>query len=341
MKQKKTLLIVILAFALVLAVAYPLYNSLSQEEAPDQLVAFPPKGNSSANQSIVPRPNQQEGTQPNRPAETEPGKLVETQPTEPPETEPSKPAETQPTEPPHTEPGKPAETQPTEPPQTEPSKPAETQPTEPPETEPSKPVETQPAEPPETEPSKPVETQPTEPPETEPSKPAETRPTEPPQTEPSKPVETQPTAPPETQPTNPPVEIEYDFTAYDGNGKAVKLSDYVGKPIVLNFWASWCGPCKSEMPEFQEVYEEMGDKVQFLMVNATVSEGSIEDAKTYIRKSGYTFPVLFDTHGEGLYVYGVDGFPTTFFLDKDGNPIVYAVGAISKQTLLQGIEMIQ
>ena len=126
----------------------------------------------------------------------------------------------------------------------------------------------------------------------------------------------------------------------DGNGNSVKLSDYVGKPIVLNFWASWCGPCKMEMPEFQQVYEDRGQQVQFLMVNATVSGDTVEKAKSYIQQNGYTFPVLFDTQGNAMDTFGVDAFPTTFFLDKTGTPVGYAVGAISKDTLLQGIDMI-
>ena len=65
-----------------------------------------------------------------------------------------------------------------------------------------------------------------------------------------------------------------DFTVYDGTGTEVRLSDYVGKPIVLNFWASWCGPCQSEMPEFDAAYEELGEDIHFLMVNMT--DGSRE-----------------------------------------------------------------
>ena len=174
--------------------------------------------------------------------------------------------------------------------------------------------------------------------------PQQENPSETPTTQPAatKPEETKPTNPPETpttQPTEPPVTMEYDFTVVDGNGKSVRLSDYVGKPIVLTFWASWCGPCKSEMPEFQQVFAEMGEQVQFLMVNATVSD-TMADAKSFINQYGYTFPVLFDTRGEALYTYGVDAFPTTFFLDKTGTVAGYVVGAISKDTLLKGIGMI-
>ena len=68
---------------------------------------------------------------------------------------------------------------------------------------------------------------------------------------------------------NEPAELTkaFDFTVYDEEGNAVKLSDFEGKPVVLNFWASWCGPCKSEMPDFEEAYGEYGEEIQFLMVN--------------------------------------------------------------------------
>ena len=180
----------------------------------------------------------------------------------------------------------------------------------------------------------------TTPPTTQPANPTETTPTQPTQPHATDPEETTaPSQPPASQPTEPPNPLEHDFTVVDGNGNSVKLSDYVGKPIVLNFWASWCGPCKSEMPEFQQVYEDREQQVQFLMVNATVSD-TMADAKSFINQYGYTFPVVFDTRGEALYTYGVDAFPTTFFLDKTGEVRAYVVGAISKTTLLQGIDMI-
>ena len=153
----------------------------------------------------------------------------------------------------------------------------------------------------------------------------------------TQPAET--TQPTESRPDNTEPDLP-DFTVSDGNGNSVKLSDYTGKPVVLNFWASWCGPCKSEMPEFQEVYEEMGDQVQFLMVNSTTSESTIENAKSFVWDNGYTFPVLYDTRAEAVTVFGIDAFPTTFFLNKTGEPVAYVVGAINRETLLKGIDMI-
>ena len=87
-----------------------------------------------------------------------------------------------------------------------------------------------------------------------------------------------------------------DMTVYDWDGKEVHLSDYIGKPIVLNFWASWCGPCQMEMPDFNEKYQELGEEVQFLMINMTDgSRETVEKASAFIEEQGYGFPVFYDT----------------------------------------------
>ena len=131
-----------------------------------------------------------------------------------------------------------------------------------------------------------------------------------------------------------------DFTAYDADGNAVQLSDYFGKPLVLNFWASWCGPCKSEMPAFQQAYEQE-DGVQFLLVNMTGGRETQADAEALLEEEGYTFPVLFDLDLDAAMTYGVAALPTTYFLDAEGNLVAWAQGAINEQTLQQGLEMIR
>ena len=168
----------------------------------------------------------------------------------------------------------------------------------------------------------------------------------PPETEPAvtAPPETTPpeTTAPETTPPKPPREepVAPDFTVYDINGNAVKLSDYLGKPVVLNFWASWCAPCRMEMPDFNEKYLELSGEVHFLMVNVT-SIDTKEDAKKVIADNGYTFPVFFDPDAEAKDAYGVTAFPTTYFIDAEGYLIAYARGAISAAILQEGIDMIR
>ena len=158
-----------------------------------------------------------------------------------------------------------------------------------------------------------------------------------PTTETTKPTET--TAPAET--TEPQLVLAPDFTVYDREGNPHKLSDFFGKPIVLNFWASWCGPCKMEMPDFQEKYLELGEEVQFLMVNLTDGQReTVEVASAFIDSQGYTFPVFYDTTTEAAYTYGVYSIPTSYFINAKGEPIAQAQGAIDAATLQRGIDMI-
>ena len=132
-----------------------------------------------------------------------------------------------------------------------------------------------------------------------------------------------------------------DFTVYDAEGNAANLSDFFGKPIVLNFWASWCGPCRSEMPDFDAAYLEQGSQIQFLMVNMTDgSQETLETALEFIEKSGYSFPVYYDTDYDAATVYGVYSLPTTYFINAEGVLVPFASGAISADILQKGISMI-
>ena len=131
-----------------------------------------------------------------------------------------------------------------------------------------------------------------------------------------------------------------DFTVFDNEGNPVKLSDYLGKPVVLNFWASWCGPCQREMPAFQQKFLELGSEVQFLMVNLTGGRETVDSASSFISKNGYTFPVFFDTSYSASNAFSVYSIPATYFIDAEGYIVANAVGAINEDVIGQGIDMI-
>ena len=141
----------------------------------------------------------------------------------------------------------------------------------------------------------------------------------------------------EEEPSN----LAIDFTMEDAAGEEVALYDYIGKPMVLNFWASWCRPCKAEIPDFQEAFEKYDGEIAFLMVNMTDGvQETKESAVSFIEEQGYTLPFYFDTQLQGAYTYGVYSLPMTFFIDADGEMIAYAQGMIDRETLETGISMI-
>ena len=155
--------------------------------------------------------------------------------------------------------------------------------------------------------------------------------TEPPATE-------QPeTAAPETDPPvmyDPDKNTAPDFTVLDANGKKTRLSDNFGKPIVINFWATWCPPCKRELPDFDKLCTEYGDKVVFMMVNLTDGRrDTVDGTKNFVSKNGYTFPVYFDTEYNGADAYNVSSIPQTTFIDANGNVYTTRIGAMNETVI--------
>ncbi len=130
-----------------------------------------------------------------------------------------------------------------------------------------------------------------------------------------------------------------DFTLTDQNGETHTLSDYQGKTVFLNFWATWCGPCQREMPEIQALYERYGGNEEDLVVLGVANPKSEDypfnqdktqpEVEQFLTDNGYTFPVVMDTTGEVFGTYGVSAFPTTFMIDADGNVFGYVVSALS------------
>lgn len=133
-----------------------------------------------------------------------------------------------------------------------------------------------------------------------------------------------------------------DFTMTDKDGNEVKFSSFAGRPIVLNFWASWCGPCQMEMPDFEEMYKTYGEEVAFVMVNMTDgAQETVDSATQFITEKGYTFPVYYDTKMEGAYFYSVYSLPMTYFIDREGYVVASSRGMISGENLQKGIEAIR
>ena len=132
-----------------------------------------------------------------------------------------------------------------------------------------------------------------------------------------------------------------DFTVYDLEGNAHKLSDFLGKPVLLNFWASWCGPCQMEMPDFQKFYETYGGQVHFVIVNLTDGQQeTVESASAFIAEKGYTFPVYYDTDVDAAMKYGVSAVPVSYFIDAEGYFVAWAQGALSSDMLQQGMDLL-
>lgn len=130
-----------------------------------------------------------------------------------------------------------------------------------------------------------------------------------------------------------------EFTILDMEGNAVKSTAFQGKPTIINFWATWCGYCKDEMPEFEKAFQKYGDQINFVMIDAVDGQReTIELGKQYVADHGYTFPVYFDTEMEAVFSCGVRGFPATLFVNADGEVLLGWPGYLDGETLNDMIE---
>ncbi len=130
-----------------------------------------------------------------------------------------------------------------------------------------------------------------------------------------------------------------DFTLKNLQGEEVRLSDYRGRPVLINFWATWCPPCRFEMPAIQKMYDTYKD--EGFEVLAVDVEESITTVKRYIAQGGYTFPVLLDYKGEVANgPYRIRAFPTSYFVGRDGKIAVAHRGMMTEQILQQYMDRV-
>ena len=128
-----------------------------------------------------------------------------------------------------------------------------------------------------------------------------------------------------------------NFNLKDQYGVVHSLENYKGKVIFLNFWATWCPPCKKEMPDVESIYKEYGENKKDVIILGVNSEKENE-VKKFLKDKGYTFPTLIDENSEVMRKYFIQAFPTSFVIDKEGNIYGYVMGGLTKEQIKQVIE---
>ena len=137
-------------------------------------------------------------------------------------------------------------------------------------------------------------------------------------------------------------ELAPDFTMKDAEGAVTHLSEYYGQPIVVNFWASWCGPCMGELGHFCDAIDDYDGQVRFLMVNVLSWENDTEDniVDWLYNNTEFDFPVLFDNEESGVNAYEISAIPVTLFIYADGSLNRMQIGSMDKSTLYSFIDEI-
>ena len=135
---------------------------------------------------------------------------------------------------------------------------------------------------------------------------------------------------------------KYSFTLKDNKGNDVTLSEYKGKTVVLNFFATWCTYCKMELPSLEEINSTRDDIVIFLVATPNIgNEGSKEYIESFMEENGYSMTVLYDETGEVVSKYNVSGLPTSFFFKPDGSVLGYVPGYVEESSLISILEECQ
>ena len=135
---------------------------------------------------------------------------------------------------------------------------------------------------------------------------------------------------------------KYSFTLKDNKGNDVTLSEYKGKTVVLNFFATWCTYCKMELPSLEEINSTRDDIVIFLVATPDIgNEGSKEYIESFMEENGYSMTVLYDETGEVVSKYNVSGLPTSFFFKPDGSVLGYVPGYVEESSLISILEECQ
>ena len=124
-----------------------------------------------------------------------------------------------------------------------------------------------------------------------------------------------------------------DFQLPNLEGRSISLSDFQGKPILLNFWATWCGPCRHEMPFIQAIFEEQSNN-GLVMLAIDIGEPA-PAVNNFLQSNNFSFPVLLDTDRDVAQDYNIRAIPTTFFIDKDGIIQDIKIGAFSNMIELK------